>query len=378
MNILHLNHSFLPTTENWIYNQLKFNTRCKASVLCQYRENSAQFPFDALFPRYAGKFFLFELLAKLALKRGHYSAKHTRRVIDRVKPDLVHGHFAYVSFCHLEALKQYPIPLVTTCYGLDISKLPKLAIWQKRYAELFAYCKAFIVEGPHMADCLAKLGCPADKFHCIPIGVDLETIRRHGVVQRDKQATRVLFTGLSREKKGPLYAASAFIEVAKKHPELHFDLIGTGRYLWPVRFMIERAGLTDNCTFYGHVNVNRYLDILRSSDIVLAPSLTAEDGDTEGGAPVTVIEAQAAGIPVVGTLHCDIPFVVKNGETGLLCAEKNLMGLSSNLEKLVVDPGLRAEMGKAAVVRASGQHDIKKQVEKLAEVYKMCLPNLAK
>jgi colanic acid/amylovoran biosynthesis glycosyltransferase len=199
--------------------------------------------------------------------------------------------------------------------------------------------------------------------------VDLETVRGKGFVRDNKQVTRILFTGLGREKKGPLWAALAFSEVAKKHPDLHFDLIGTGKYLGPVRFTLEKAGLTDRCTFHGQVSVMRYLEILRSSDIVLAPSVTAADGDTEGGAPVTVIEAQVAGVPVVGTLHCDIPFVVKNGETGLLCAEKDATGLASNLEKLVVDVDLRKKMGRAAAIRAEEQHDIKKQVEKIVEIY---------
>jgi colanic acid/amylovoran biosynthesis glycosyltransferase len=372
MNVLHLTHSFLPITENWVYNQLVFNTRCTPSVLCQYPENPAQFPFGALYPRYPKKTFLSETASRFALKQGRYSKNHLRITVDIVKPDLVHGHFAYVSCCHREALAPYRLPLVTTCYGLDISKLPRLPVWQHRYAALFSSGAAFIVEGPHMAECLKKLGCPADKIHCVAIGVDLEAVRGSGA-ERTPGTTRVLFTGLGREKKGPLDAADAFIAVAKKHPGVRFDLIGDGKFLEPVRFLINRAGFLDKCVFHGYVSVQRYREILHSCDIVLAPSVTATDGDAEGGAPVTVIEAQAAGIPVVGTTHCDIPFVVGNGETGLLSPEKDLVKLSANLEKLVVDPDLRSKMGKAAAVRAADRHDIKKQVEKIWEVYKKCI-----
>jgi colanic acid/amylovoran biosynthesis glycosyltransferase len=97
--------------------------------------------------------------------------------------------------------------------------------------------------------------------------------------------------------------------------------------------------------------------------------VTAADGDTEGGAPVTVIEAQAAGVPVAGTLHCDIPMVVKHGETGLLCPERDRTALAANLETLIASPERRAKMGAAAAKRALQRHDIKKQVEKITNVY---------
>jgi colanic acid/amylovoran biosynthesis glycosyltransferase len=372
MNILHLTHSFLPVTENWIYSQLVFNTSDTSSVLCQFRENGAQFPFNRVFARYARKTLWSDLLLKAALRKGRYSQSHTRTVIETVKPDLIHGHFAFVSCAYLDTLRKFGLPLVTTCYGLDISKLPRNIVWRKRYAELFAYGAGFIVEGPHMARCLAGLGCASGRIHCVPIGVDIEAFRGQPRA-RDPGTVRVLFTGLGREKKGGMYAASAFISVAKRHPEMRFDLIGGGRYLEPVRYMLERAGLADRCVFHGFVSVARYREILHSCDIVLAPSREAADGDTEGGAPVTVIEAQAAGIPVVGTLHCDIPLVVKNNETGLLCAEKNLAELSSNLEKLAVDGDLRRKMGTAASVHAAEQHDIRRQVEKISEIYRSTL-----
>jgi colanic acid/amylovoran biosynthesis glycosyltransferase len=97
--------------------------------------------------------------------------------------------------------------------------------------------------------------------------------------------------------------------------------------------------------------------------------VTAADGDAEGGAPVTVIEAQAAGVPVAATFHCDIPMIVKNGETGLLCKERDVAALAANLKNLVGDADLRNKMGAAASARAAQNHDINRQVEKIALVY---------
>jgi len=57
--------------------------------------------------------------------------------------------------------------------------------------------------------------------------------------------------------------------------------------------------------------------------IFLSPSVTALDGDTEGGAPVTIIEMAATGMPIISTKHCDIPEVIKDGVTGFLANERD-------------------------------------------------------
>jgi colanic acid/amylovoran biosynthesis glycosyltransferase len=58
------------------------------------------------------------------------------------------------------------------------------------------------------------------------------------------------------------------------------------------------------------VSQEEYRTLVARADICLQPSRTAADGDSEGGAPTVILEAQALGIPVVATNHADIPFVV--------------------------------------------------------------------
>jgi colanic acid/amylovoran biosynthesis glycosyltransferase len=368
MHILHLTNSFLPVTENWIHSQIVFNTDCRSSVLCQYRENREQFPFEPVYPMYRRRSLWSAADMALTRWRARYRESCSGRIIKSVKPDVIHGHFAFESWRHLWAIQESGIPLVTTFYGLDIGKLPQREVWRERYTQLFAAGAAFIVEGEFMASKLATLGCPLSKITCIPIGVPIDAIR--SVPQRRGDAeVRVLFTGLEREKKGALDAAAAFAAVAKNHPDIFFDLVGNGPYRGPVKKLLKKAGVLDRCAFHGYVPVARYRELLGSAGIVLAPSVTAADGDSEGGAPVTVIEAQVAGVPVASTLHCDIPMVVKNGKTGLLCPEHDVAALTKNLDQMVADPVLRVRMGKAAALRAVQRHDIKKQVSKISQVY---------
>jgi colanic acid/amylovoran biosynthesis glycosyltransferase len=372
MHVLHLIHSFLPVTQNWIYSQLKFNTYCRASVLCQYRRNEAQFPHDAVYPAYRRLSLFAWSSLQLVRLRERYFPKHARSVIHDTMPDILHAHFAFEACRHSTAVRESRLPLVTTFYGLDISMLPRRSVWRRRYAELFKYGAAFIVEGDFMAARLTDLGCPASKINVIAIGVDIKELGSLPKKRDPKNAASILFVGLDREKKGALDATDAFVAVAARHPEIRFDLIGDGRYRMPVHRRLRKAGYLDRCTFHGYVPVSRCRELLSDADIVLAPSVTAANGDAEGGAPVSVIEAQAAGIPVVGTLHCDIPMVVQNGETGLLCAERDTITLAANLERLVGDTELRRRMGAAGAQRAAERHDIRKQVEKIYEIYIKC------
>ena len=83
------------------------------------------------------------------------------------------------------------------------------------------------------------------------------------------------------------------------------------------------------------------------NDVFLAPSVTAASGDNEGGAPVTLVEMSATGMPIVSTKHCDIPFVVEDGITGCLTPERDADGLAQDLARLADDSALRTAMGEA-------------------------------
>jgi Glycosyltransferase len=365
----HFINPFLPITQNWIYHQLRFNTECRHIVLCQTLENTDMFPRVAAFPAFAKNNLFARASMVLARARAQYFPGHYRKVIKREKPDILHGHFSWESWRNFGLIKKTGLPLVTTFYGLDVNKLARLPQWQRRYYLLFQRGAVFIVEGPHMADALRAIGCPENKIRVVPLGVDIDKISE-SIVPKDPAVFKIMFVGLEREKKGPLFAAAAFARVARKHKNLELHAIGDGPYRPPVKKLLAGSGVLDKCIFHGYVSFESYCALLGQMDIVLAPSVTAQNGDTEGGAPVVVIEAQAAGIPVVGTNHCDIPNIVVHNETGLLCAERDINALAENLELLVSDQGLREKFGTAARLRAREHFSIQRQVKDLNDIYR--------
>jgi colanic acid/amylovoran biosynthesis glycosyltransferase len=369
LTVAHFVNPFLPLTQNWIYHQLRFNTECKCIVLCQTRENTAQFPFEKVFAAFPENSLVARVNMQFSRFRARYRKGYYLDVIQKERPDVLHGHFSWESWRNIGVVTTTRLPLVTTFYGLDVNKLPRQWVWRRRYARLFDLGTAFTVEGPCMAKALAAIGCPEEKIRIIPLGVDIEKIAGRRVAPAG-ETVKILFVGLAREKKGSTDAAAAFARVAQKNPAVELHLLGNGPYASPVRDILRRAGVLRQCIFHGYVPFENYYDLLGQMDIVMAPSVVAKNGDAEGGAPVVVIEAQAAGIPVAGTRHCDIPNIVVDRETGLLCEERDVDSLTANVQTLVDNPGMRRRMGAAARLRAAAQFSIQRQVRDLNKLYR--------
>ena len=380
LKICHFISYYLPTTQNWIYNQLIHNKECASAVLCQRLIKPEQFPFENVYPicRSSG---LSSIPARIVHKLlEQYPAKPYATVIQKIKPDVLHGHFLLESWRNHRLAKRLGIPLVTTCYGQDITGLLRKPFWAARSKKVFENGVAFIVEGEHMGDTLAKRGCQREKIKVVKLGIDVDKIGANLYIQRHRTSNdtdnnankvRILFTGLNREKKGAVYAVKAFIKALLATAiDLELHLLGDGIYRQPMEKILTDAGIRQKAIFHGMKPVAQYLELLKTTDIVLAPSVHAANGDTEGGAPVVVIEALCAGIPVVGSTHCDIPNIVTHGSSGLLSNERDVDALAKDIRTLAENSELRIGMGKHGARYARNEHDITKQVQKITKIYR--------
>ena len=102
--------------------------------------------------------------------------------------------------------------------------------------------------------------------------------------------------------------------------------------------VIDRHQLRGNIQMLGFQPHEVFFGEAYKHHIFLSPSVTAKVGDSEGGAPITIIEMLATGMPIVSSYHCDIPNIVKHGESGLLSHERDVSEIVSNLEWLIQHP----------------------------------------
>jgi len=186
----------------------------------------------------------------------------------------------------------------------------------------------------------------------------------------------VLLTGSFREKKGFPDAIAALARL-RDDVDLQVTIIGDEHGTPATRAEkrrildeLKRTGL-DSCTrLTGYLPWSQALEESRSHHVFLSPSVTAADGDTEGGAPVSIIEMAASGMVIVSTSHCDIPHVIHDGESGLLAPEHDVDALVAHLRWLVDHPDKWIELQTAARRRVETEFDARVQGARLAAIYR--------
>jgi len=354
---LRVAHSFdvwLPLTMTWAATQVHAANVDLAIVLADATENLDAFPHSPLYTVTGPR----EAAAVRAARRAHRRAypRSYRRALRSHRPQILHSHFGYRGWADLPLARRSEVAHVVTFYGQDVTMYPRRwPVWRRRYAELFAAADLVLCEGPYMASSIVALGCPQNRVQVQRLGVDLTRLPCRPRSLGANETPRVLIAGAFRPKKGITAALRAVAAARGAGRRVSVTIVG-GSNGGPVEEeerrrideTVREMRLDDAVTFTGMIPYERLLNEIARHHVFLSPSVTAPDGDSEGGAPVTIIEAAASGMPVVSTAHCDIPEVVEDGVTGLLAPEGDQAALDALLCRLLSHPESWPEMGAAA------------------------------
>lgn len=387
--IHYIRGSYLPTTTNWIYNQIRYLERYEPVVYSNDVENLQTFPVKNLRSLNFKKssISLLKILNKLWFETFHYYPTFLLSMF-KDRPDVIHAHFGPSGYFFWRIKKFFNIPMITTFYGYDLSRLPvKRPRWKKRYVKLFNNCERFLVEGSHMKKKLAELGCPLEKIIVQHLGVNLEKIKFMPRKINENGSVKIFTCGRFREKKGLPYAVESLGIVKKRNPGLKIKLTILGdscglsheeKEKSKILEMIDNYRLNDSVVLLGEKNYSEFLNELYENHIYMAPSVTSMDGDTEGGLPVSLIEASASGMPVISTAHCDIPEAIIDGKTGFIVPERDVNKLAEKLEFLTVNANLWEKMGIEGRKHIEKYYDAKKQSFTLEKIYDEVIENYKK
>lgn len=271
---------------------------------------------------------------------------------------------------------------IVTFYGLDVNYLPKLNHrWYERYNAMFKQVDRILCEGPYMAQCVIDLGCPEQKVRVHHLGINVDEILFRPRMFRPRMfrpggPLRVLIASSFREKKGIPYGIEALGRLQHDIP-VEITLIGDASSeprsqaeKQKILATIEKYKLRDKIRMLGYQPHTVLFEEAYNHHVFLSPSVTASDGDTEGGAPVTIIEMLATGMPVVSTKHCDIPGIIKHGITGLLAEERDVDGLVRHLKWLIDHPEQWHDMAESGRRHVEAEFNARVQGERLAAIYK--------
>jgi glycosyltransferase involved in cell wall biosynthesis len=183
-----------------------------------------------------------------------------------------------------------------------------------------------------------------------PMGVDPECFQS----RRERDSVREKlgldrFTVLFLGRLVPIKGADLLIEALAGRQEMQIVIAGDG----PQRERLERAAFAAgvNAWFLGEVNQEMRADLFAACDVLAVTSRELGDGRHEG-IPLVVIEAMAAGLPVVAADTGAIGEIVRDGETGLLAPSQERPSLYDAISKIAEDEVLRQRLklaGRAAV-----------------------------
>lgn len=236
--------------------------------------------------------------------------------------------------------KEVKIPLVVHFHGYD-STVSYVFEENNRYKNLFSYASKIIAVSQKMKRDLIALGCSADKIECHPCGPNSDFFKVTPLLSGSH------FIGIGRftNKKAPYYTILAFSKVLKLYPDARLTIGGYGELFDVCKNLIKYLEIEHAVNLPGILNRNQFALLLSQSVAFVQHSLVTESGDAEG-APVAILEASAAGVPVISTKHAGIPEIVIDGVTGILVEEHDVEGMSRAMEKILADGILRNNMSK--------------------------------
>jgi glycosyltransferase involved in cell wall biosynthesis len=151
--------------------------------------------------------------------------------------------------------------------------------------------------------------------------------------------------------------------IASTQPDARFVMIGDGPLRKPIEASARRWGIDRRVLFTGEVADARAL--LPQIDVLVVPSRT-------DGAPLVVLEAMAAGTPVVSSRVGGIPEQIGDGEDGLLVGPGDLGGFVAAIRMLLEDPGLRGRLAMGGRER-DGHRSFEETLGRLETIYRVAI-----
>jgi glycosyltransferase involved in cell wall biosynthesis len=238
----------------------------------------------------------------------------------------------------------------------------------------------FLPRTERAREVLLLMGVPEEKTRVVPYGVDTQffrpsakdtsVARTYGV---GKDELVILFIGRLARSKGVMeliYALKRLTDDPRlRQSRIRLLLIGSGPLTGKVRELTLRLNLGSQVTMISELQYEKMPEVYNLADIFVLPSIPTRWGQEKFG--MVLIESMACGKPVISTLCGSIPEVV--GDAGVLVQPADHLSLYQAMRKLVLDDGLRTELGGLARQRALQHFDRRKCAAKIREAYQTVL-----
>jgi glycosyltransferase involved in cell wall biosynthesis len=276
---------------------------------------------------------------------------------------ILHGNSTHC----MGRLIDYPGPLVTQvndyetatfpssaariAYELGLRKMLSTAWRYREERRVLRRADMALCNSTYTASVIGRrYGLPGSALRVVHKAVDTTAFRRPETLPADPaperpRGSRLVFVGAEWQRKGLDTLLQAIASLTDVAPDVSLAVIGPDRDDASLASLIRSLDLLDRVTVVGKASRELLKSHLWHADAFVLPSRREALG-------VAVLEAMAAGLPVVATAVGGIPEMVRSGVEGVLVRPARAQELSAALEQLLLNPARRALMSQAGLVRA--------------------------
>lgn len=304
----------------------------------------------------------------------------------RTRFDILHIHIAYpAGYAALTIKKIIHKPLVITCHGNDVQKMPEIFYGlrlnpqiEQKIRETLKLADAITSISSSIKNDIIDAGGSSSKIYDIANGVAFSIFRdvNPGNIRKEynisESSKLIIAVGRNHPKKGYKYLIEAMSIIAKEVPLVKCIIVGDGTE--SLKPLIDRLGLNKFITLSGRIPAKDtiidvenlpHVDLIRlykTSDIFVSPAIIE-------GLSLVSLEAMAAGLPIVAT---DVPGnqdIIQHGNNGYLVEKNSPIALAEGIKNILSDENLKEKMANASfkIAEKYSWENISKQYLRLYE-----------
>ncbi len=356
--------NFLKPEMHHVYRQVCALQAFRPSVFTFRRENADRFPFSEsdlhVVRRSSGrwwrKLWRRQLLG-LPLEITSGECRRLEKGLAESRARLLHVYFGHIGALFLPWLRRATLPSVLSFHGADVSVGFARERDRTALREALGLATLVLARSEALGDDLRALGCNPDKIRIHRAGLPAARFSATPHTHPGDGEVVVIQACRFIAKKGLPTTLAAFARFSAGRPASRLVLVGSG----PMRAELERRaqelGIAGKVEFAGFLDEAALVERYGQAHLFVHPSETGPEGDREG-VPNTVIEAMAAGLPVIGSRHGGIPEAIEDGVSGLLVPEADAEALAVAMSRALGDKVLYDRLASAASARAKSLFDL--------------------